>query len=272
MPVSTAICRWSTLSSAAEIASENAVEAAVIAAAGDACHAGGQFARFKPRLAIGRGRENHRIVDRRGFDRQLSRRGRRQRPACGPDRAGGGNIAAKRGGALLQYRLPLQQRVEFLLELFLVEQLPAGDAIDLRAQFGDAVLISELHLGLAPDQSGEHVLVECKISSGGDRPDRHDHQRADHDPERDGADADLASAVDQCVVAAAALQVARHGGSRLRGIAAAGVGGSRVVRLGRMRHRLSAPGRPHAGPVDQPVDINRLWLKKRKFAPFAAIL
>ena len=92
-----------------------------------------------------------------------------------------------------------------MFELFLVEQLPAGDAIDLRAQFGDAVLVGELHLGLAADQPGEHVLVEGEIGSGGDRPDRHDHQRADHDPERDRADADLASAVDQCVVAVGTL-------------------------------------------------------------------
>ena len=33
--------------------------------------------------------------------------------------------------------------LELLLELLLVEQLPAGDAVDLRAQFGDAVLVGE---------------------------------------------------------------------------------------------------------------------------------
>ena len=82
-----------------------------------------------------------------------------------------------------------------MLELFLVEQLSAGDAIDLCAQLGDTVFVGELHLGLAPDQPGEHVVMEREISAGGDRPKRHDHQGADHDPERDGADADLASAV-----------------------------------------------------------------------------
>ena len=39
--------------------------------------------------------------------------------------------------------------VELLLELLLIEQLPARRAVDLRAQFGDAVLIGELLLGLA---------------------------------------------------------------------------------------------------------------------------
>ena len=69
------------------------------------------------------------------------------------DRAGRSiGVAAERGGALLQRRLPLQQLLELLLELLLVEQLPAGDAVDLRAQFGDAVLVGELHFRLAADQ------------------------------------------------------------------------------------------------------------------------
>ena len=49
-------------------------------------------------------------------------------------------------------RLPVQQIVEFLLELLLIEQLAAGGAVDLGAQFGDAVFIGELLLGLARDQ------------------------------------------------------------------------------------------------------------------------
>ena len=36
------------------------------------------------------------------------------------------------GRALLEHGLPLQERVELLLELLLVEQLPAGDAVNLR--------------------------------------------------------------------------------------------------------------------------------------------
>ena len=61
--------------------------------------------------------------------------------------------------------------LELLLELLLVEQLPAGDAVDLRAQFGDAVFVGELHFGLTADQAREHVLVEREIGAGGERPD-----------------------------------------------------------------------------------------------------
>ena len=56
--------------------------------------------------------------------------------------------------------------LELLLELLLVEQLPAGDAIDLRAQLGDAVLVGELLLGLARDQPVEHVVAEGEIGRG----------------------------------------------------------------------------------------------------------
>ena len=47
------------------------------------------------------------------------------------DRAGDDVAAAERGAALLQHRLPAQQRLELALDLLLVEQLPAGDAVDL---------------------------------------------------------------------------------------------------------------------------------------------
>ena len=115
----------------------------------------------------------------------------------------------------LQRRLPLQQRAEFLFELFLVEQLPAGDAIDLRAQFRDTVLIGELHFRLPSDQAGEHAVAEGEIGSGRDRPHAHDDQSSDHDPECDRADAHLAAAMHQRVVAVGPMQVAGHGGRRL---------------------------------------------------------
>ena len=138
-------------------------------AVGDAGRARRQFARLQPRLAVGRGDEDHGVVDRRGPDRLVGRSG-------GAMRAGWiepvvGIVAGERRGALLQRGLPLQQRVELLLELLLVEQLPAGDAVDLGAQFGDAVLVGELHFGLAADQAREHVVAEGEIGAGGDRPD-----------------------------------------------------------------------------------------------------
>ena len=54
--------------------------------------------------------------------------------------------------ARLQRCLPLQHLVELLLVLLLVEELTAGDAVDLRAQFRDPVLVGELHFGLACDE------------------------------------------------------------------------------------------------------------------------
>src|SRR5262249_61586968 len=83
----------------------------------------------------------------------------------------------------LQRRLPAQNLVELLLVLLLVEQLAARKAVDLGAQFGDAILVAELHLRLARDQSGEHVLAESEISggAGGSRPpDPHPRR---HEPE-----------------------------------------------------------------------------------------
>ena len=64
--------------------------------------------------------------------------------------------------------LPAQDLVELLLELLLVEQLAARHAVDLGAQLGDAVLVAELHLGLARDQPGQHVVAEGEIGGGGD--------------------------------------------------------------------------------------------------------
>ena len=65
----------------------------------------------------------------------------------------GSAMPLKRRGARFQRRLPAQQIVELLLELLLVEQLAAGGAVDLGAQFGDAVFVGVLLLGLARDQA-----------------------------------------------------------------------------------------------------------------------
>src|SRR5262249_28938336 len=114
-----------------------------------------------------------------------------------PERAGHVAEAAKRAGTRLQRRLPAQNLIELLLVLLLVEQLAARKAVDLGAQFGDAILVAELHLRLARDQPGEHVLAEGEIGGGGDGPTRHDHQRADHDPKGDRSDAQLAAGMDE---------------------------------------------------------------------------
>jgi hypothetical protein len=90
--------------------------------------------------------------------------------------------------------------IELLLELFLVEQLAAGDAIDLRTQVGDTVFIGELHFRLTADQSREHVVAKGEIGAGGDRPYAHDDEAADHNPEGDRAEPDLTAGMAERVI------------------------------------------------------------------------
>jgi hypothetical protein len=108
--------------------------------------------------------------------------------------------AGERRGARFQRRLSAHDLFELLFELLLIEQLPAGDAIDLRAQLGDAILIGELLLLLAGNQPGQHVVVEGEIGAGRKRPAGHDHEAADRDPERDRTEPHLAAGVHQRVV------------------------------------------------------------------------
>ena len=74
------------------------------------------------------------------------------------------------GGALVEHRLPPQDLLELLLVLLLVEKLAAGDAVDLCAQLGDAILVAELHVGLPRDESRQHVLAEGEVGGRGDGP------------------------------------------------------------------------------------------------------
>ena len=120
-----------------------------------------------------------------------------------------------------------------LLELLLVEQLAARHAVDLRAQLGDAILVGELHFGLARDQPGQHVVAEREIGRGDDGPARHDHQRADHDPEGDRAEADLAAGMGQRVAGAR-----RRDGGGLR----PGSGGMPILNAGIWLRRNLAVG------------------------------
>ena len=74
--------------------------------------------------------------------------------------------------------------------MLLIEQLAAGDPVDLGAQLGDAVFVAELHLRLPGYEPGQDVLPEGEIGGRGDGPHRHDHQRSDHHPESDRSDAE----------------------------------------------------------------------------------
>ncbi len=94
----------------------------------------------------------------------------------------------KRGGAVLERLLPAHDLVELLLELFLIEQLPAGDAVDLGAQLRDPVLVGELLFLLPGDEPRQHVVVEGEVGAGRERPAGHDHEAAHRDPEGDRSD------------------------------------------------------------------------------------
>ena len=88
---------------------------------------------------------------------------------------------------------------KFFLELFLIEQLAAHDAIDLRAQFGDAIFVGKLHFGLPTDKPCQDVVTECKVGTGCDGPDGHDDKATDHDPESNWPYPDLMSGVGERV-------------------------------------------------------------------------
>src|SRR5262249_56167059 len=92
-------------------------------------------------------------------------------------RTGGCRVSASSQSvcAAFEHALTAHQVVELLFELLLVEQLPAGRAIDLGAQFGDPILIGELLFGLTRDETAQHIVTEREIGCRGKRPDRHDH-------------------------------------------------------------------------------------------------
>ena len=173
---------------------------------------------------------------------------------------------------MLQRRLPLQQAVEFFLELLLVEQLAAHDAVDLRAQFGDAILIGKLHLGLPADQPREDIVAKCEIGAGRDGPDGHDDKRADHDPERDRPYADLMSGMRERVAVVTSVQMPGHRGGRLRRGMPGGRAGRRPGNTKRDECDIDAPRR--LGPdrtavqqaryqsdmVKKPVIPGTIWL------------
>jgi len=77
--------------------------------------------------------------------------------------------------------------------LIRVSSLAAHDAVDLRTQFGDAILVGELHFGLPTDQPGQNIVTKCKVGAGRDGPDGHDDEGADHNPERNRTYPDLMS-------------------------------------------------------------------------------
>ncbi len=207
--------------------------------------------RFQPRFAIRRRHENHGIADRRWF-----RRARRSRVGCRrssrrrPDRSGDRRVrnGAERRGARFQGGLAAHDLLELLVELFLVEQLAAGGAIDLGAQFGNAVFVGVLHLRLACDQPGENVVAEGEISRGRSRPHSEHRHGADHDPEHHRTKPDLFAGVDKGI---APLR-GRCGDRSMAGCRPASGYSAMIMRVtvgvlgimtGTVRHRHSRAGR-----------------------------
>jgi hypothetical protein len=92
--------------------------------------------------------------------------------------------------------------LKLLLELFLIEQLPAGDAINLCPQFCNAVFVGVLLLFLTCDQPSENIVVEGEISAGRKRPARHDDEASNRNPKRERSEPKLAAGVRQRVVCA----------------------------------------------------------------------
>ncbi len=151
---------------------------------------------------------------------------------------------AERGGAGFERGLAAHDLVELLVELFLIEQLAAGGAIDLGAQLGDAVFVGVLHFGLTGDQPGQDVVAKREIGGGRRRPHAEQDDGADDDPEHHGADSDLLAGMDDGVA-----MTVEDGCGGLRGGAPwrrpAVIMGMVVVgtMTGTVRHRHSRAGR-----------------------------
>ena len=205
---------------------------------------------FQPGFAIRRRHENHGVVDRRGFWQAgracIGGRGAARRL----DRSGDRRIGdrAQRGRAGFQGGLAPHDLIELLVELLLIEQLPAGGAIDLGAQFGDAVFIGVLHVRLSRDQSRQHVVAEREIGGGRGGPCAQYRDRPDHDPEHHGSEPHLLAGVDDGVAVLRGLQL----GSGLRGHRPPGMRPSVIMRMvlrnlgiltRTIRHRHSRAGR-----------------------------
>ncbi|OIQ72153.1 hypothetical protein GALL_462240 [mine drainage metagenome] len=142
--------------------------------------------------------------------------------------------------------MPAHDLFEFLVELFLIQQLAAGGAVNPRAEFRDAVFVGVLHLRLARDQPGENVVAEREIGRGRGRPHPQRRHGADDDPERDRAKPDLLAGMYQRIAASRALCGGRSMANRLASRLPAVV--MVVMMLGMMagtvrRHRHSRAGR-----------------------------
>ena len=101
--------------------------------------------------------------------------------------------------ACRQLRLPVQQLADLVLHQLLVEQLAAGDAVDLGAQRRDAILVGLLHARLARRAGADQVVAQDEVGGGeqvadGDREQRRAGEGGE--PRPDGEMPDLVAARD----------------------------------------------------------------------------
>jgi hypothetical protein len=126
-----------------------------------------------------------------------------QRPRSGFDRAGhcgfGQGAEGRRSG--IERGLAPDDLFELLIELFLIEQLPACRAIDAGAQFGDAILVGILHFRLPRDQARQDIVTKGKIGCRCRRPRAEQRHRTDNDPEHLGSEPHLLAGVRQRIAA-----------------------------------------------------------------------
>src|SRR5262249_41008367 len=86
--------------------------------------------------------------------------------------------------------LPFQQLGNLVLHELLVEELTAGDAVDLRPQRRDAILIGLLHASLARQVRTDQVIAQHEVGcreqvADGDRKERRSCERGQPGPDRE---------------------------------------------------------------------------------------
>ncbi len=97
--------------------------------------------------------------------------------------------------ALRQLRLPLEQLADLGLHQLLVEHLAAGDAVDLRAQRRDAVLIGLLQARLARRGRVDQVVPEHEVGGREQIADGHCGERRAGDGGQPGTDLEMTDIV-----------------------------------------------------------------------------
>ena len=136
--------------------------------------------------AVGRPRPAHRLDRVQRRDRNLGR-GRMGSNFRSHGQIVLRNLRRERGhdrAALFQLRLPRKKIVNFALEGILVQQLPAGDAIELGAGLCDTVLVGVPHFDLVGEIDAEHFVVKRQVERRPAAPQQGERQKRNDRPQR----------------------------------------------------------------------------------------